>query len=174
MKNSKTLVVYFSRADENYNVGSVEIGNTEILAKEIINETGADEFKIMPLIKYPASYMETVELATKEKESDARPEYVGEVSDFSQYETIFLGYPIWWGDMPMIVYSFLEKHDFAGKTVAPFCTHEGSGEAGTFRKLDELLPNSQIVDGFETTGSRARTEIGKKKIMEWAQGICQE
>lgn len=174
MKDSKKLVVYFSRADENYNVGSVEVGNTEILAHEIAMGVGADEFKIVPATKYPISYMETVELATKEKESEARPEYIGEVSDFSQYDTIFLGYPIWWGDMPMIVYSFLEKHNFEGKIVAPFCTHEGSGEAGTFRKLDELLPNSRVVDGFETTGSRARTEIGKKKAIEWAQGIYQK
>ena len=126
----KNLVVYFSHPDENYGVGTVEVGNTELLAKEIIAKTSADEFKIVEMDKYPADYQEAVDRATKEKAEDARPEYVGDI-DISDYDTIFLGYPIWWGDLPMVVYTFIENHDWAGKTVIPFNTHEGSGNSGT-------------------------------------------
>ncbi len=168
MENSKSLVVYFSRADENYNVGSVEVGNTELLAHKIAEAVGADEFKIAPAKAYPANYMETVDIATAEKESGARPEYVGDV-DLSSYDTIYLGYPIWWGDMPMIVYNFLEKHDFTGKKVAPFCTHEGSGESGTFGKLVKVLDGAKILDGLEMTGTKARSGAGLLEAESWAK-----
>lgn len=168
MMNKKTLVVYFSRGDENYNVGAVEIGNTELLAKRIAEVTGADEFKIVPEKTYPENYMECVDLATSEKETGARPEYVGDVNDFAQYDTVFLGYPIWWGDLPMIVYSFIEKHNFDGKTVIPFCTHEGSGNSGTYEKLQAKLPGAALKgDGFNMTGTVARTEKGLEQLDEW-------
>lgn len=168
MDGKKTLVVYFSRADENYNVGTVEVGNTELLARRIAEVTGADEFKIVPVKAYPENYMECVDLATAEKESGARPEYVGDV-DVADYNTVFLGYPIWWGDMPMIVYNFLEKHDFRGKTVRPFCTHEGSGSAGTFDALTKLLSDATVSEGLEMSGSKARSEVGLKRAEEWAR-----
>ncbi|MBQ2638447.1 hypothetical protein IJF91_00020 [Candidatus Saccharibacteria bacterium] len=97
MKSGNTLVVYYSRPDENYNVGTVEVGNTELLAKEMTEQS--------------------------------RPEYIGDI-DISKYDNIFLGYPIWWGDLPMIVYTFLDKHDFSDKTVIPFNTHDGSWYEG--------------------------------------------
>ena len=93
MPNGKTLVVYFSRADENYSVGTVEVGNTELLAKEIVAKTGADEFKIEPKDKYPAVYQEAIERATEERKAGARPEYIDDV-DVAGYDTVFLGYPI--------------------------------------------------------------------------------
>lgn len=164
---NKTLVVYFSRADENYNVGTVEVGNTEILAKEIAAKTGADEFKIEPVTPYPTSYQETIDLATKELNGQARPEYVGDI-DISSYDTIFLGYPIWWGDLPMIVYSFIEKHDFSGKTVIPFNTHEGSGNSGTYEVLKSKMPGATLRgDGFNMSGLAARTDDGIKKLDEF-------
>ena len=168
MGDKKSLVVYLSRGDENYNVGTVEVGNTELLARRIIEAIGADEFKIVPVEAYPENYMECVDVATAEKESGARPEYVGDV-DIADYDVVFLGYPIWWGDLPMIVYSFLEKHDFSGKTVRPFCTHEGSGNAGTFEKLAELLSGATIADGLEMSGSTARSNIGLSKAERWAK-----
>jgi flavodoxin len=143
----KSLVVYFSRADENYNVGKVEVGNTELLAHEIAAKTGADEFKIEPVKAYPENYMECVELATREKESGARPEYVGDVADFSQYDTVFLGYPIWWGDLPMVVYSFIEKHDFGGKTVIPFATSGGSSIKKSCEDLKATYPKLTWKEG---------------------------
>lgn len=165
----KTLVVYFSRGDEEYSVGKVTPGNTELLAKEIVSRLGADEFKIVPAKKYPESYMECVDLATREKEDGARPEYVGDV-DLASYDTIFLGYPIWWGDLPMIVYSFIEKHNFSGKTVAPFNTHEGSGNSGTYETLKSQLKGANVVgDGFNMSGTLARTDEGIKKLDEWLE-----
>ena len=167
----KALVVYFSRGDENYNVGEVEVGNTEILAKGIARELGADEFKIEPKVKYPAGYMDAVEVATKERSAGARPEYVGEI-DISEYDTIFLGYPVWWEDLPMIVYTFLEKHDFSGKKVVPFNTHEGSGNAGTYEILKEKLPGAEVLgDGFNLTGVMARNERGLKRALNWIKDL---
>ena len=171
MSNGKTLVVYFSRADENYNVGTVEVGNTELLAKEIIAKTGADEFKIEPKDKYPAVYQEAIERATKERKTNARPEYIGDV-DISSYDTIFFGYPIWWGDMPMIVYNFVEKHDWNDKTVIPFNTHEGSGNAGTYDILKSKMTGATLKDdGFNMSGSTARTDEGIKKLDDWLEKL---
>ena len=104
----KSIVIYFSRADENYGVEDTTVGNNEILAKEIVRTKNADEFKIVPVNPYPADYQSCVEVATKERDENARPEYVGDV-DLLEYDTIYLGYPIWWGDIPMIVYNFLES-----------------------------------------------------------------
>lgn len=170
-KASKTLVAYFSRPDENYNVGTVEVGNTELLAKEIIAKTGADEFKITPVNPYPADYQEAVDQATKEQSSQARPEYVGDI-DTSGYDTIFLGYPIWWGDLPMIVYSFIEKHNWTGKVVIPFVTHEGSGNSGTIDILRSKMAGATLKgDGLNMFGSVARTDEGIKKLDSWLEGV---
>jgi flavodoxin len=163
----KTLVVYFSRADENYNVGTVEAGNTELLAKEIITKTGADEFKIEPEDKYPANYQEAIERATEERKTNARPEYTGDV-DISSYDTTFFGYPIWWGDMPMIVYNFVKKHDWNVKTVIPFNTHEGSGNSGTYDILKSKMTGATLKgDGFNMFGSTARTNDSIEKLNNW-------
>ena len=171
MSNGKTLVVYFSRADENYNVGTVEVGNTELLAKEIIAKTSADEFKIEPKDKYPAVYQEAIERATAERKAGARPEYIGDV-DITDYDTIFFGYPIWWGDMPMVVYNFIEKHDWNGKTVIPFNTHEGSGNAGTYDILKSKMTGATLKgDGFNMSGSTARTDDGIKNLDNWLSGL---
>ena len=167
MKNGKTLVVYFSKAGEEYNVGEVEVGNTELLAKEIVKKTGADEFKIEPEVAYPTGYQESVDIATEEGSSNARPEYTGEI-DITPYDTIFLGSPIWCGDLPMIVYTFLDNHNFIGKTVIPFNTHEGSGNAGTYEDLKAELSTATVIgDGFNMTGAAARTEEGIKKLDAW-------
>ena len=170
-KASKTLVAYFSRPDENYNVGTVEVGNTELLAKEIIAKTGADEFKITPVSPYPTDYQAAVDQATKEQTSQARPEYVGDI-DISGYDTIFLGYPIWWGDLPMIVYNFIEKHDWAGKVVVPFVTHEGSGNSGTIDILRSKMAGATLKgNGLNMLGSVARTDEGIKKLDSWLEGV---
>ena len=167
----KSLVVYFSRGDEEYAVGEVSVGNTEILAKAIVERLGADEFKINPVTPYPKSYQECVDLATKELEDDARPAYVGDI-DIKDYDTIFLGYPIWWGDLPMIVYTFLENHDFNGKTVIPFNTAEGSGNSGTYGILKSKLAGAELKgDGFNMTGSKARTEAGKEALNTWLDSL---
>lgn len=168
---NKILVVYFSHAGENYNVGTVEVGNTELLAKEIITKTSADEFRIEPKDKYPEAYQEAIERATAERKAGARPEYIGDV-DITDYDTIFFGYPIWWGDMPMVVYNFVEKHDWNGKTVIPFNTHEGSGNAGTYEILKSKMTGATLKgDGFNMTGSAARTNERTKKLDSWLNSL---
>lgn len=168
---SKNLVVYFSRGDEEYGVGEVHPGNTELLARKIVKNKNADEFKIEPAVKYPAEYMACVDLATKEKEQNARPEYVGDV-DTTDYDTIYLGFPIWWGDLPMICYTFLDNHDLAGKTIIPFNTHEGSGNSGTYEKLQAQYPDATFKgDGFNLPGHAARTDKGLEKLNTWLQTL---
>ena len=129
----KTLVVYYSRTGENYAVGNIAEGNTAIVAKMIAERTGADLFEIRTVKEYAADYMECTEEAKRELRADARPEIVGDVEDFGQYGTVYVGYPIWWGVPPMAVFTFIEKHDWAGKTVRPFATHEGSGLGSSVR-----------------------------------------
>lgn len=164
---SKSIVIYFSRGDEEYTVGEVHPGNTEILAKEIVAQTGADEFKITPVEPYPADYQSCIEQATTELKQNARPAYQGDV-DLSDYDTIYLGYPIWWGDLPMIVYAFLENHDLSGKTIIPFNTHEGSGNSGTYAALQQKFPAATFAgDGFNMSGHEARTEQGLTKLNQW-------
>ena len=168
---NKSIVIYFSRADENYSVGNVEVGNTELFAKEIIKKTGADEFKITPKVAYPEDYQAAVDQATKERNEQARPEYVGDV-DLENYDTVFLGYPSWWGDLPMVVYNFIEKHDWSGKTVIPFNTHEGSGNSGTYEILKEKLSGATLKgDGFNLPGSTSRTDDGIKKLDTWLETL---
>ena len=125
---SKSLVVYFSRIGEQYGVGDITEGNTAKLAKIIASKTNSDIFEIKVVHdNYPNGYSPLVEFAKKEKQANARPEICGRVDNMDEYDTIFLGYPNWWGDMPMPVYTFVESYDFSGKKIHHFCTHEGSG-----------------------------------------------
>lgn len=112
---TRVLVVYFSRAGENYSVGVIEEGNTAKMAKIIASQTGADLFAIVPEVPYPEDYDSMLSVATQEKNEDARPAYTGDVENWEQYDTVFIGYPIWWAGVPCIVYTFLESHDFTGK-----------------------------------------------------------
>lgn len=170
-KGSKTLIVYFSRADENYGVGTVEKGNTQILAEMIAKETGGTLFKIEPVKAYPKDYDDCTDIAKKEQKEKARPAYKGDVKDFSKYDVVYLGFPNWWGDMPMIVYRFLESHDFSGKTIHPFCTHEGSGLSSTERNIQKVCPKAIVEDGLEMHGSIAQKDRSKalEKVKKWLE-----
>lgn len=166
---SKSIVIYFSRGDEEYAVGNVPEGNTALLAQEIIKQTGADEFRIVPEQKYPEDYMSCVDLATTEKEQNLRPAYQDDVS-LADYDTIYLGYPIWWGDLPMIVYTFLDNHaaELSSKTIIPFNTHEGSGNSDTYATLKAKFPEATFKgDGFNMPGHVARTPEGLAKVDAW-------
>ena len=169
---SKILVAYFSRADENYNVGTIEKGNTQIIAEYIASEIGADMFHIETVTPYPASYKECCDAAKQELADKARPEITGNV-DLSQYDTVFLGYPIWWGDLPMAVYTFMERYDWSGKTVIPFNTHEGSGTAGTYDKIAATLSGVTMRDGMAMQGKTAQAFSGsaKQTVREWLDGL---
>ena len=156
MSTNKTLVVYYSRTGENYAVGNIAEGNTAIVAKMIAAKTGADLFEIKTVKAYAADYNTCIEEAKKELRDDARPEIVGDVADFAKYDTVYVGYPIWWGVPPMCVFTFFEKHDWAGKTVKPFCTHEGSGLGGSVRAIRKALPTATVTDGLAIQGQTAQ------------------
>lgn len=170
--DSKILVVYFSRTGENYNVGNVEVGNTAMVASYIKDYLKADSFEIIPVNKYPDKYQECLDQATKEKNENARPEIQNKISNFDQYDTIFVGYPIWWGNLPMIMHTFFESYDFNGKKVIPFNTHEGSGDAGTYSTVQKDLPKANVTtDGLALDGKTARSDDGKQKTIDWLKGL---
>ena len=170
--DSDTLIVYFSRTGENYNVGNVEVGNTAMLASYIKEYLKCDSFEIVPMDKYPENYDECTELASKEKEDNARPKIDGKIDNFDSYKTVFIGYPIWWGDLPMIMYTFLEEYDLDGKTVIPFNTHEGSGNAGTYDTIKEKLPSANVnTQGQAQAGKTARSEDGKQQTIDWLKQL---
>ena len=147
------LVVYFSRTGEQYRVGVIDEGNTAIVAKIIAEQTGADLYEILPAQdNYPNTYKELTDYAKREQNENARPAIRGELPDVSGYDTVFIGAPVWWGDWPMICYTFFESVDLSGKTLVPFSTHEGSGLSSFDRKLAASCPNAQVTDGLAVRG----------------------
>ena len=155
---NKTLVVYYSRTGENYAVGNVAEGNTAIVAKMVAAKTGADLFEIKTMKPYSADYTTCTEEAKEELRKDARPEIVGDVENFDEYDTSSVGYPIGWGVPPLCVFPFFEKHDWAGKTVKPFATHEGSGLGGSVRAIRKALPGATVADGLAIQGQTAQND----------------
>lgn len=150
---NKTLIAYFSRAGENYGVGVTEIGNTAVIAGYINDAVNADVFEITPKEPYPVGYEDTKTRVQQEMAENARPEFVGEIENIDQYDTVYLGYPIWYNAMPLIMNTFLEKYDMSGKTVIPFSTSAGGGWGSSLTDLKELCPNATFLDGYTTAGS---------------------
>ena len=123
------------------------LGNTEYMAKIIQENTGADIFRIVPKIPYNVSnHRNLINFAKEEQRNNARPQMANPVGDISKYDIVFVGYPIWWADMPMILYTFFDSVDLSGKTVIPFGTHGGSGFAGTVETIKELEPKAKVSD----------------------------
>jgi len=155
------LVVYFSRTGEQYQVGVIDKGNTAIVAEMVAEKTGADLFEVVPADDhYPMTYDELTDVAKQEQNEGARPAYAGEVPDLSKYDTIFIGAPVWWGDWPMIMYTFFENNaeGLAGKTLVPFSTHEGSGLSGFDRKLAGACPSSTVAEGLAIRGADCQND----------------
>lgn len=154
-------------------MGVIEKGNTHIIADMIAKEMNADSFEIVRVTPYPEAYHDCTDEAQEEKTANARPELTDAVKNFDDYDIIFLGYPNWWGDMPMPVYTFIESYDFSGKTVIPFCTHAGSGLSGTVRTLQNKLENTEVLDGFEIEGTTAQNnqDEAKEAVLYWLNGM---
>ena len=169
---AKMLVAVFSRADENYSVGVVEVGNTMKLAQLIAQKTGAELFEVAPAKKYPANYDECIDVAKREQNQKARPA-IAQDKDISEYDVIFLGYPIWWGDIPMCMYTFIEAHDWAGKTVIPFCTHEGSGAGRTDSTLPRALKGASVKRVMAMRGATAQRGGAQveRTVDAWLKGL---
>lgn len=166
---TKILVAYFSRTGENYSVGYIEKGNTHIVADMIAERTGGNTFEIRTITPYPDSYDECTDIAKEEQNENARPELADSVEGMEDYDVIFLGYPNWWGDMPMAVYTFLESYDFSGKTIVPFCTHEGSGLSATESRIADSCPDAEVLDGLAIRGSVAQNsqDEAAESVAEW-------
>ena len=171
--SKKILVAYFSRAGENYKVGYIEKGNTAIMAGMIAEAVGADTFEIKTVKPYPESYEECTQAAKQEFAENARPALAGKVENWQDYDTVFLGYPIWWSDMPMAVYAFLESYDWQGKTVIPFCTSAGNVLTGKESDIPKFAKGAVMRDGLGLEGKRVQETAAdiKPDIENWLQKI---
>ena len=165
---AKTLIAFFSRADENYFGGAmryVKVGNTEIVAGIIKELIPADIFKIEMKNPYSPVYMTCIEEAKKDLRAKARPELVSMPASIDEYDTVILAYPNYWGTMPMAVYTFLENFDFTGKTILPLCTNEGSGMGSSEREIKKTCPGADVKRGLPVTGSTATNS--KSSVERW-------
>ncbi len=154
----KCLIAFFSRKGLNYSNGEIidlKVGNTEVVAKMIQKVTGGDMFHIETVTAYPKDYTETTEVAKNELRAKARPKLTDRVENMNEYDVIFLGYPNWWGTPPMAVFTFLESYDFSGKTIVPFCTHEGSGLGHSEKDIAKSCPKAVLLEGLAIRGTNA-------------------
>lgn len=180
------LVAFLSRAGENYNVGTakegsasasyagyIETGNTAMMAVLIAEATGGDLFEITTVAPYPEDYATMLRIAQEEIDTDARPELAVKVENMADYDVIFIGYPIWHGQMPQAIYTFMESYDLIGKTIIPFNTHEGSGQSGTQRVIENALPNSTVLQGLAVQGKTAQEDETRtwELISAWLENL---
>ena len=152
------LVLYFSQS-----------GNTEAVANFIHDAVGGDIVKLETETPYPSDYDELVDYAQEEQRENARPALSTRIDNIDEYDTIFLGYPNWWGDMPMPIYTFLDEYDLSGKTIAPFITHGGSGLSGTPENIKEEEPNATVTEGLAVSGSSSRNS--QSTVNNWLSQI---
>jgi flavodoxin len=172
MTDPKSLIAYFSRKGNNYldgNIVNLPVGNTEVIAKKIQELTGSDLFKIKTVRSYPEDYTETTNVAQEEKSQNARPELTEKVDDLDSYDVIYLGYPNWWGTMPMAVCTFLESYDLSGKTIAPYCTNEGSGMGSSERDIKRISPKAKVLPGLAIRGGSV--ERADKEVTSWLRKL---
>lgn len=159
------IIVYFSRKDENYVSGAIKnltVGNTEVAADILHDLTGADLFKMEPIQEYSKDYNECIAQAQADQRRDARPELKVYPESLDGYDTVYLGFPNYWGTMPMAVFTFLEHFDFTGKVIFPFCTHEGSGMGRSEADIRRLCPGATVAKGLAIHGGsvkEAETDI---------------
>lgn len=157
-ENANILVLYFSMS-----------GNTETVANMIHNEVGGDIVKLETVKTYPEDYNELVDYAQEEQQENARPELRTVIENIDMYDTIFLGYPNWWGDMPMPIYTFLDTYDLSGKTIAPFITHGGSGLSKTPENIRKEEPGATVTEGLAIYGSRASSS--QSEVTAWLNSL---
>ncbi|MGA9109971.1 MAG: flavodoxin [Syntrophobacteraceae bacterium] len=170
--NKNIMVAYFSRKGQNYVNGKIvnlSIGNTEVVAKMIQKIIGSGIFHIDSVKHYPIDYTETTEVAKAEMNADAMPELTSRIENMDTFNVIFLGYPIWWGTFPAPVRTFLSEYDFSGKTIVPFCTHEGSGLGHSEQDIKKLCPKATFLNGIAIHGADAGS--ANTKISEWLKKI---
>ncbi len=168
LKDKKVLVVYFSRAGDNYIVGKVDKGNTAFIAEYIAEMTDADICEVKGEKDYEAmSYKEMLDMVREEGENKEFPGFKTNLGDVSNYDVVFIGGPIWWGTYPRAMFSFFKEYDFNGKIIIPFTTNEGSGLGDTMTDLQEYYPDAKILLGFTITGQEARKPQAKDAVYDW-------
>ena len=172
------LILYFSAAnmtDADAVTGATPMGEadgtTGWMAQVIQEQTGGEVVQITASEAYPSDYEETADKAKGEADNDARPAYEPLDIDPTQYSTVFIGYPIWWYQMPMVMYTFFDDYDFNGVTIVPFNTHEGSGDGGTYDDIRGLEPGADVLDGFALRGGNAGDDSAKDDIIQWIGGL---
>ncbi|OHT15992.1 flavodoxin [Tritrichomonas foetus] len=166
---SKSLVVFYSRAGENWFGGSIKntpVGNTKVVAQTLQLILNCDIAEITSSREYPFNYHKCTEEAKEDLHKKLRPE-IQFSADLSQYDTIYLGYPCWWGTAPMPVFTFLENNDFTGKRIAPFCTHEGSGMGESEGDVKRSAKGATVLKGLPVTGSSCSS--CESKLQNWVK-----
>ena len=166
-KGKKSIIIYFSRADENYFGGAmkyVDKGNTEVIAEYIKDITGADIFKVEPLNKYSEDYMTCIEEAKVRTRNHNAP-IKENVPDLASYEVIYVGSPVYWGGMPEELFTALKGLDYSGKIIRPFVTHEGSGLSSIPSQLKSICKGATVTEGLAITGSTVNS--AKSKVESW-------
>ena len=166
---NKSIVIFFSHAGDNYSVGNIEVGNTKIVADYITEIKGADQFEIVTHKYDGMAYMPLIELAKEEANKGELPPYEGTAPDLSQYDTVFIGGPVWWGTYPQVMFTLFKDINLEGKTVIPFTTHEGSGLASCASDLKKAFPKAKVTGEFSIYGHEVRT--GKAKVEKWLKSL---
>ena len=166
---SKSIVIFFSHAGDNYAVGNIEVGNTKIVADYISEIAGADQFEIVTHKYDGMAYTPLINLAKEETNNGELPPYEGSAPDLSQYDTVFIGGPVWWGTYPQVMFTLFKDINLDGKTVIPFTTHEGSGLASCVSDVKREFPKATVTQGFSIYGHEVRT--GKAKVEKWLKGL---
>ena len=172
---SNILIAFYSRADENYVNGMIKtlsIGNTEVAAGFIQELTGGDLFKIEQKEPYSRDYSECIVQAKADRRDNRHPDLKHYPESIAQYDSIYLGYPNYWSTVPMAVFTFLEHFDFSGKTIKPFCTHEGNGMGSSVNDIRKMCPGATVESGFAIHGGGV--EQSKNEIEQWIGSIGQE
>lgn len=149
--------------------GDTLTGNTGLVAGMIADATGGDLFSILTTEQYPDNYNDTIDVGQTEKNANARPELASQIDSLDSYDTVFLGFPNWWGDMPMAVYSFLDEYDLGGKTIAPFVTSGGSGFSGAIRAIENAEPDAAVLEGLSIRDSRSPQ--AEDDVTDWLAGL---
>ena len=170
----RSLVVYFSRAGENWQVGNVERGNTAVMVDYIKNLANVDIFEIVPETHYPEDYMECVRYVNDiEIPQNLRPAYKGDMETLADYDNIFIGGPIWSGQPPMIIRTFIEAHqsELSGKTFIPFGTHGGSGVSSYSSLIRSYFPNAKQLESLGIAGTDIRSDASKSRVEDWLKRI---
>ena len=166
---NKSIVIFFSHAGDNYCVGNIKVGNTKIVADYISEITGADQFEIVTHKYDGMAYTPLINLAKEEANRGELPPYEGSAPDLSQYDTVFIGGPIWWGTYPQVMFTLFRDINLDGKTVIPFTTHEGSGLASTVSDVKKSFPNANVQKGWSIYGHEVRS--GRAKVEKWLNGL---